>query len=42
MQSVDFGSSGMAVTATNTATTIVAPVYANVIWRINVVYRLGL
>jgi hypothetical protein len=42
MQIVDFGSSGMAVTATNTATTIVAPVYTNVIWRINVVYRLGL
>jgi len=39
---LDFGSSGMAATATNTATTIVCPVYTGVIWRVNVAYRLGL
>ena len=39
---VDFGNTGMAATALGTATTIVCPVYTGVIWRVNVVYRLGL
>lgn len=38
----DFGSSGIAVTAINTATTVVCPAYAGVIWRVNVAYRLGM
>jgi hypothetical protein len=38
----DFGATGIAATAVNTATTIVCPVYTGVIWRINVSYRLGL
>ena len=38
----DFGSSGIAVTAINTATTIVCPAYVGVIWRVNVAYRLGM
>lgn len=42
MQSLDFGASGMAATAANTATTIVCAAYTGVIWRINVAYRLGL
>lgn len=41
-QVMDFGGSGMAATALGTATTVVCPAYTNVIWRINVVYRLGL
>lgn len=39
---LDFGSSGLAATALGTATTVVCPAYAGVIWRINVCYRLGL
>jgi len=39
---LDFGGAGMATSAINTATTIVAPVYTGVIWRINAFYRLGL
>lgn len=39
---LDFGASGLAATALGTASTIVAPAYAGVIWRINVAYRLGL
>jgi hypothetical protein len=42
MVSFDFGASGIAATATNTATTIVCPAYTGAIWRVNVVYRLGL
>jgi hypothetical protein len=42
IMSIDFGASGMAVTALNTATTIVCPGATGVIWRINVAYRLGL
>ena len=38
----DFGSSGIAVTAINTATTVVCPAYSGVIWRVNVAYRLGM
>ena len=38
----DFGGTGLAATALNTATTIVCPAYVGVIWRINVGYRLGL
>ena len=38
----DFGATGIAASAVNTATTIVCPVYTGVIWRINVSYRLGL
>ena len=38
----DAGSAGLAATAINAATTVVAPVYTSVIWRINVTYRLGL
>lgn len=39
---LDFGASGMASTAVGTATTVVCPAYAGVIWRVNVAYRLGL
>ena len=39
---LDFGASGVAATAINTATTIVCPVLTGVIWRVNVAYRLGL
>ena len=39
---LDFGSSGLAATTIGIATTVVCPAYAGVIWRINVVYRLGL
>lgn len=38
----EFGGAGIAASATGTATTIVAPVWTGVIWRINVSYRLGL
>lgn len=38
----DFGGAGCASTAINTSTTVVAPVLAGAIWRINVFYRLGL
>ena len=38
----DFGATGIAASAANTATTVVCPAYAGVIWRINVSYRLGL
>lgn len=38
----DFGATGIAASAVNTATTVVCPVYTGVIWRINVSYRLGL
>jgi hypothetical protein len=36
------GSGGLAASAIGTATTIVAPAYTGVIWRINVAYHLGL
>ena len=39
---LDFGSSGLAATTIGIAITVVCPAYAGVIWRINVVYRLGL
>jgi hypothetical protein len=39
---LDFGSTGLAATALNTAVTVVCPVYTGVIWRVNVAYRLGL
>jgi hypothetical protein len=39
---LDFGGAGLAATGINTASTIVAPAYTGVIWRINVAYRLGL
>lgn len=39
---LEFGGAGIAGSALNTATTIVAPVWTGVIWRINVAYRLGL
>lgn len=41
-QRLDAGGSGMAAVAASTATTIVCPIYTNVIWRVNVLYRLGL
>ena len=41
-QRIDFGSTGLAATALGTATTVVCPVYAGVIWRVIVGYRLGL
>jgi hypothetical protein len=40
-QDLDFGASGVAATALNTATTVVCPVTTAVIWRVNVAYRLG-
>ncbi len=40
--SIDFGASGMAATAAGTATTITCPAYVNVMWRVNVAYRLGM
>lgn len=39
---LDFGGSGLAASALNTATTVVCPVTANAIWRVNIAYRLGL
>jgi hypothetical protein len=41
-QIFEFGGAGIATSAVNTATTIVAPVWTGVIWRVNVSYRLGL
>jgi hypothetical protein len=41
-QDLDFGASGMATTALNTATTVVCPATTNVLWRVTVAYRLGL
>ena len=38
----DAGGTGLAASAIGTATTIVCPVYTGVIWRVNVIYRLGL
>ena len=38
---VDFGDSGFAANAVGTATTVVCPVLAGAIWRVNVFYRLG-
>lgn len=38
----DYGASGAGTLLANAATTIVAPAYTGVIWRINVAYRLGL
>lgn len=40
-QTLDFGGAGLSATAINTATTIVCPAYAGVIWRITAAYRLG-
>lgn len=37
-----FGSNGLATTAINTNTTIVAPATVNVVWRLNATFRLGL
>lgn len=39
---LDFGSTGLAASTLGTATTVVAPVYTGVIWRLTVGYRLGL
>lgn len=39
---LNFGGTGLAATSLGTATTVVAPVYTGVIWRITVAYRLGL
>lgn len=39
---MDFGGTGLAATAINTASTIICPAYVGVIWRINVGYRLEL
>jgi hypothetical protein len=39
---LEFGGAGMATSTVNTATTVVCPVLANAIWRVNVAYRLGL
>ena len=41
-KTVEFGATGIAASAANTATTVVCPAYAGVIWRVNVSYRLGL
>jgi len=38
----DAGATGLAASAIGVATTVVAPVYTSVIWRLNVTYRLGL
>lgn len=38
----DAGSTGLAATTIGTNTTVVCPVYTGVIWRVNVIYRLGL
>lgn len=38
----DFGGTGLAAVAINTATTISCPAYPGALWRINVGYRLGL
>jgi hypothetical protein len=42
IQGLDAGGSGVASTTLNTVTTVVCPVTTGVIWRINVIYRLGL
>ena len=39
---LEFGASGAGTLWVNNATTVVAPAYVGVIWRINVSYRLGL
>lgn len=41
-QALDFGSSGLSATALGSSSSVVAPAYPGVIWRINVIYRLGL
>jgi hypothetical protein len=41
-QVLEFGASGGGTLLVNTATTIVAPAYTGVIWRMNISYRLGL
>ena len=41
-QTLDFGGAGLAAAAPGVATTVVAPAYAGVIWRITASYRLGL
>ena len=38
----DAGSTGLATTAIGTATTVVAPIFTGMIWRITVIYRLGI
>jgi hypothetical protein len=38
---IDFGSSGLAVIAIGTNTTVICPAYTGAIWRINISYRLG-
>lgn len=42
IQDIDAGGSGLASSALNTATTVVCPTTTGVIWRVNVIYRLGL
>ena len=39
---LDFGATGLAATAINTASSVTCPAYVGVIWRINIGYRLGL
>ena len=39
---LDFGGSGLAATAISSTTIVSAPAYTGVIWRINVIYRLGI
>jgi hypothetical protein len=39
---IDFGGAGCSAIAIGTATTVVCPVLAGAIWRVNVAYRLGL
>lgn len=38
----DLGSAGLATTAINTASTIVCPATAGVIWRVTAIYRIGI
>lgn len=42
VQILDFGSSGLSATAIGSSSSVIAPAYAGIIWRINVIYRLGL
>jgi hypothetical protein len=39
---LDFGGAGISALLAGTATTVVCPVLTGAIWRVNVVYRLGL
>lgn len=42
VRELDFGGTGLAASLPNAATSVVAPATTNVIWRINVGYRIGL